>query len=98
MAVTFLTNEDREAIDREIAEKAGTPGPQGPQGEKGDTGPQGPQGEKGDTGPQGPAYTLTSADRTSIADAVKAALPSLSVTGTDADGVSHSWTMYGVQA
>jgi hypothetical protein len=30
------------------------PGPQGPQGEKGDTGPQGPQGEKGDTGPQGP--------------------------------------------
>ena len=29
-------------------------GPQGPQGEKGDTGPQGPQGPKGDTGPQGP--------------------------------------------
>lgn len=29
-------------------------GPQGPQGEKGDTGAQGPQGEKGDTGAQGP--------------------------------------------
>ena len=29
-------------------------GPQGPQGEKGDTGPQGPQGEKGDTGATGP--------------------------------------------
>ena len=30
-------------------------GPQGPQGEKGETGPQGPQGEKGETGPQGPS-------------------------------------------
>ena len=29
-------------------------GPQGPQGEKGDTGPAGPQGEKGDTGATGP--------------------------------------------
>lgn len=28
-------------------------GPQGPQGEKGETGPQGPQGEKGETGPSG---------------------------------------------
>ena len=28
-------------------------GPQGPQGEKGETGPQGIQGEKGETGPQG---------------------------------------------
>ena len=32
----------------------GDTGSQGPQGEKGDIGPQGPQGEKGDTGPQGP--------------------------------------------
>ena len=31
-----------------------------------------------------------------IAAAVKAALPTLTVTGIDADGVSHSWTMYGV--
>ena len=29
-------------------------GPQGPQGDKGDTGAQGPQGLKGDTGAQGP--------------------------------------------
>jgi len=27
---------------------------------------------------------------------VKAALPAVTVTGMDADGVSHSWTMYGV--
>ena len=32
----------------------GTPGPEGPQGPKGDPGPQGPQGPKGDPGPQGP--------------------------------------------
>lgn len=31
-----------------------TPGPEGPQGKKGDTGPRGPQGEKGDTGDTGP--------------------------------------------
>ena len=34
---------------------AGGTGPQGPQGEKGDTGPQGPTGETGPAGPQGPA-------------------------------------------
>ena len=32
----------------------GETGPQGPQGEQGETGPQGPQGEQGETGPQGP--------------------------------------------
>ena len=32
----------------------GETGPQGPKGDTGDTGPQGPQGEKGETGPQGP--------------------------------------------
>lgn len=56
----------------------------------GQTGPEGPQG------PQGPAYTLTAADKNAIANAVKAAMPTLTVTGIDADGVSHSWTMYGV--
>lgn len=79
--------------------KHGEEGRQGPQGEKGDTGaqgPAGPQGEKGDPGPQGPAYTLTSSDKTSIADAVKADLPVITVTGIDANGASHSWTMYGV--
>lgn len=30
---------------------------------------------QGDTGPQGPAYTLTSADKTTIVNAVKAAMP-----------------------
>ena len=77
----------------------GAQGPAGPQGEKGDTGaqgPAGPQGEKGDTGAQGPAYSLTSTDKTTIVNAVKAELPVLTVTGIDADGVSHSWTMYGV--
>ena len=38
-------------------------GPQGPQGEKGDTGAQGPQGEKGDTGPAGTGWNdLTKLD------------------------------------
>lgn len=32
----------------------GTPGPEGPQGPKGDPGPEGPQGPKGDPGPAGP--------------------------------------------
>ena len=32
----------------------GTPGPEGPQGPKGDPGPEGPQGPKGDPGPEGP--------------------------------------------
>lgn len=77
----------------------GAQGPAGPQGEKGDTGaqgPTGPQGEKGDTGPQGPAYTLNDTDKNAIVQSVKNALGTLTVTGIDADGVSHSWTMYGV--
>ena len=77
----------------------GAQGPTGPQGEKGDTGaqgPAGPQGEKGDTGAQGPAYTLTSSDKNTIVDAVKSDMPVLSVVGIDADGVSHTWIMYGV--
>lgn len=56
----------------------------------GQTGPEGP------AGPQGPAYSLTAADKTAIAAEVKSSLPTLTVTGIDADGVSHSWTMYGV--
>lgn len=38
-------------------------------------GENGAQGEKGDTGPQGPAYTLTDVDKTTIVNAVIAALP-----------------------
>ena len=74
----------------------GETGPQGPKGDTGETGPQGPKGDTGEPGPQGPAYTLTSADKNTIVNAVKAALPAVTVTGMDADGVSHSWTMYGV--
>jgi hypothetical protein len=71
----------------------GADGAKGEKGDKGDTGATGPQGPKGDTGP---AYTLTTADKNTIVNSVKAALPTLTVTGVDADGVSHSWTMYGV--
>ena len=41
----------------------------------GENGAQGEQGPKGDTGEQGPAYTLTDADKTTIVNAVVAALP-----------------------
>jgi len=44
----------------------GIQGEQGPKGDTGATGPQGPQGEKGDT------YTLTSADKTDIANILSA--------------------------
>ena len=81
----------------------GETGPQGPKGDTGETGPQGPQGDTGETGPQGPkgdtgpAYTLTAADKASIAGSVKETLPTLTVTGVDADGATHTWTMYGVK-
>lgn len=65
-------------------------------GAKGDTGADGAKGDKGDKGDTGPAYTLTSSDKSAIATQVKNALPTLTVTGVDASGVSHSWTMYGV--
>ena len=58
-------------------------------------GADGAKGDKGETGPQGPAYTLTDSDRNMIASAVKASLPTLTLTGKDADGVSHTWTVYG---
>ena len=41
-------------IVQNYKESAGSQGPAGPQGEKGDTGEQGPKGDKGDTGEQGP--------------------------------------------
>lgn len=65
-------------------------------GAKGDTGADGAKGDKGDKGDTGPAYTLTSSDKSAIATQVKNSLPTLTVTGVDADGISHSWTMYGV--
>jgi hypothetical protein len=39
---------------------------------------------------------FTSADKAEMVDSVKAALPTLTITGIDSDGVSHTWTMYGV--
>lgn len=47
----------------------GSQGIQGEQGKKGDTGATGPQGPQG---PTGPAYTLTTSDKTAIANQVKA--------------------------
>ncbi len=64
-------------------------------GADGADGAKGDKGDKGETGPQGPAYTLTDSDRDTIASAVKASLPTLTLTGKDADGVSHTWTVYG---
>ena len=43
-----------EFVNQEIKEIELTPGPQGPQGERGLQGEQGPKGDKGDTGKQGP--------------------------------------------
>lgn len=59
-------------------------------------GADGAKGDKGDTGPQGPAYTLTDSDRDTIASAVKASLPTLTLTGKDEDGATHTWTIYGL--
>lgn len=64
-------------------------------GKDGADGAKGDKGDTGATGPQGPAYTLTDSDRDTIASAVKASLPTLTLTGKDADGVSHTWTVYG---
>lgn len=50
---------------------------------------------KGDKGDKGDTYTLTSSDKTSIANIVKSSLPTLILVGTDADGVAHTWTIYG---
>lgn len=86
----------------------GERGPAGPQGEAGPAGPAGPRGEAGPAGPAGPqgeagpAGTtpvkgldyFTGNDKTEMVYAVKASLSTLSITGKDADGVSHTWTVY----
>ena len=46
-------------------------------------------------GAKGDAYTLTDTDKNTIASAVKSSLPTLTMVGVDADGVSHTWTIYG---
>ena len=50
---------------------------------------------KGTKGDKGDAYTLTDTDKNTIASAVKSSLPTLTMVGVDADGVSHTWTIYG---
>lgn len=52
----------------------GEQGIQGIQGIQGERGPQGERGLQGEQGIQGPAYTLTDADKSSIATAVKGSL------------------------
>ena len=56
---------------------------------------RGSSGAAGTTPVKGTDY-YTDADKTEMVNSVKAALPTLTVTGVDASGVSHSWTMYGV--
>lgn len=47
-------------------------------------------------GATGAAYTLTDTDKATIVTDVKAAMPTLTMTGIDEDGVVHTWTLYGV--
>lgn len=46
-------------------------------------------------GSTGAAYTLTDADKATIAAAVKDSLEQLTLVGTDTSGTSHTWTIYG---
>lgn len=47
-------------------------------------------------GATGAAYTLTDTDKATIVTDVKAAMPTLTMVGIDENGVSHTWTLYGV--
>lgn len=53
------------------------------------------RGAAGTTPVKGTDY-YTDTDKTEMVGLVKAALPAITITGIDADGVSHTWTMYGV--
>lgn len=55
------------------------------------------KGEKGDTPVKGTDY-YTSADKSEMVSSVKSALPTFTLVGTDADDVTHTWTLYGVSA
>lgn len=44
---------------------------------------------------RGAAYTLTDADKNTIAEAVKSSLTTHTITGIDANGTTHTWTVYG---
>lgn len=56
---------------------------------------RGATGAAGTTPVKGTDY-YTDADKAEMVTAVKASMPALTITGIDADGVSHSWTVYGV--
>lgn len=55
---------------------------------------RGATGEAGKTPVKGTDY-YTNADKTEMVGLVKAAMPTLTMVGTDEDGVEHTWTLYG---
>ena len=57
-------------------------------------GATGAAGTNGTTPVKGTDY-YTEADKTEMVGLVKAALPTLTLVGTDEDGVEHTWTLYG---
>lgn len=57
-------------------------------------GATGATGEAGATPVKGTDY-YTDADKTEMVGLVKAAMPTLTMVGTDEDGVEHTWTLYG---
>lgn len=61
---------------------------------RGATGGTGAAGEDGYTPVKGTDY-YTEADKTEMVGLVKAAMPTLTMVGTDASGVEHTWTIYG---
>lgn len=54
------------------------------------------KGASGKTPVKGTDY-FTSADKAEMVNSVKSELPTLTVTGVDANGTTHTWTMYGVK-
>lgn len=71
-----------------ITDKAGTTTATVKNGAKGDP------GTNGTTPVKGTDY-FTAADKADMVAQVKAALPKLTLTGVDADGVTHTYTLYG---
>lgn len=55
---------------------------------------RGAQGAAGKTPVKGTDY-YTNDDKTEMVGLVKAAMPTLTMVGTDEDGVEHTWTLYG---
>ena len=56
---------------------------------------RGATGAAGTTPVKGTDY-FTEADKAEMVSDTKTAMPKLTLTGVDADGVSYSWTIYGV--